>query len=76
MDFVRCKNDSEKVKAIRAVCTKWIEENDFAINCLKASQDSPFDYAEEIGELTMRNSQLKKIVQIIDVDEFTSTPLF
>lgn len=75
MEFVKCKNDAEKLQAIANYCNKQIAENDFQINLYRAEQTSPLDYECEINELKVRNIRFQKIIDIIEADEFTSVLL-
>ena len=72
MSWVKCKNDTEKLVAIKDYCNKQIESNKYSIEFLKEDRNNPFDYAEEIRELEVRNHRFEKIIKIIDADEFTS----
>ena len=76
MKFVKCKNETEKLQAIKAFCEEEIAENIRNIKMFEADRCSPLDYAEEIHECNMRKVRFEKIVQIIDADEFTSIMLF
>lgn len=75
MKFVKCKNDAEKLQAIKNYCLAQIAENNYNLNFLKNHQTSPLDYADEIGELQARNIRFQKIIEIIEADEFTSVML-
>lgn len=72
MAFIKCKNETEKLNAIRKYCEMQIENNDYEINSFEADRDSPLDYADEIHELKLRNKRFKTILEIIEADEFTS----
>lgn len=72
MKWVKCKNDTEKIQAIKKYCEEEIKENDFAINDYKLDRVSSLDYAYEIRELEMRNARFENILKIIDADELTS----
>ena len=72
MKWVKCKNDTEKVQAIKKICEEQIKENNFSINSYKADRTSSFDYAYEIHELEMSNARFDHILKIIEADELTS----
>lgn len=72
MKWIKCKNDTEKVQAIKKYCEEQIKENNFSINSYKADRTSSFDYAYEIHELEMRNTRFENILKIIEADELTS----
>ena len=76
MEFVKCKNEIEKIQAIAKYCQTQINDNNYRIDWLKANQDSPLDYAEEIHELKTRKAHFEKIIEIIEADEFTSVMIF
>ena len=50
MDFVKCKNDSEKVAAIAEFCKKQIELCNYSINLFESDRDSAMDYFERFGK--------------------------
>lgn len=72
MTFVKCKNDTEKLQAIKNYCNAQIKENNHRITWFKAEQECPLDYADEIHELKTRNAHFEKVLEIIEADEFTS----
>lgn len=72
MKFIKCKNETEKLKAIEDYCNEKIKENNCRIDFFKAEQESPLDYAEELHELETRNAYFETIIKIIKADEFTS----
>lgn len=72
MKWVKCKNDTEKIQAIKKYCEEEIKENDLAINEYKLDRVSSLDYAYEIRELEMRNARFENILKIIEADELTS----
>lgn len=72
MEFIKCKNETEKLQAIFTYCQKQIEENNFLINLYQEEQTSPLDYADEIHELRVRNVRFQKIIDVIEADETTS----
>lgn len=76
MNFVKCKNDTEKLQAIKNYCNAQIKEYNHRIEWLKAQQDCPLDYADEIDELKTRIAHFKKIIEIIEADEFTSVMVY
>ena len=71
MDFIKCKNEAEKLSAIKSYCNRLIEWNNQNIYSYKMDCSSPLDYAYEIRELENRNECFKKIVKIIEANEFT-----
>lgn len=75
MTFVKCKNDAEKLNAIKDYCNAQIKENNHNIEWFKAEQSCPLDYADEIHELKIRNARLNKIIEIIEADEFMNIML-
>lgn len=76
MEFIKCKNDMEKVQAIKNYCNKQIKDNNYNIQWYKSEQSCPLDYSEEIHELETRNAHFKKIIEIIEADEFMSVTIF
>ena len=72
MEFIQCKNESEKLSAIAKYCNREINENNYHLNWYKSEQTSPLDYKDEIDELNKRNAHFKKILEIIEADELTS----
>lgn len=72
MKWIKCKNDTEKVQAIKKYCEEQIEENNFSINSYKADRSNSLDYAYEIQELEMRNTRFENILKIIEANELTS----
>ena len=72
MSFVKCKNDTEKLQAIKNYCNAKIKEYNHRIEWFRVEQSCPLDYAEEIHDLETRNAHFRKIVEIIEADEFTS----
>lgn len=72
MKFVKCKNELEKIQAIKEYCNEQIKEFNLRIDWFKANQDSPLDYADEIHELKTRIAHFETINKIIDADEYTS----
>lgn len=72
MDFVKCKNDSEKVAAIAEFCKKQIELCNYSINLFESDRDSAMDYFEEISDLENLKSRFEWIMRVINADEFTS----
>ena len=72
MKWVKCKNDTEKVQAIKKYCEEQIKENNFSINSYKVDRASSFDYVYEIQELETRNTIFENILKIIEEDELTS----
>lgn len=75
MTFIRCKNDVEKLNAIKDYCNAQIKDNDYNIGWFKANKNCPLDYADEIHELELRNMRFKKIIEIIEADKFTEIML-
>lgn len=76
MEFVKCKNETEKLQAITEYCNAQIEKNNYNLNWYRSEQSSPLDYEYEINELNAMNARFKKIIEIIEADEFTSIMLF
>lgn len=76
MEWIKCKNDAEKLEAVKAYCNKQIQTNNCNIESYRADQSSPLDYADEIHELELVNKRFEKILEIINADEFTSIPLY
>ena len=72
MKFVKCKNETEKLQAIRAFCEEQIDECVRIIKMFESDRCSSLDYKEEIHDANMRKIRFEKIVQIINADEFTS----
>lgn len=72
MNWVKCKNETEKLDAIKNYCNMQITENNNNIVWFEAERNSILDYAEEIKELKLRNAHFKKIIEIIEADEFRS----
>ena len=70
MKFINCKNDTEKIQAIKSYCCEQIEQNDYNIKWYKLERDNALDYASEIHELEVSNMRFKKIIEIIDANEF------
>lgn len=76
MKFVKCRNDAEKLRTIKAFCEEQIAESIRIIKMFESDRCSPLDYVEEIHEANMRKAQFEKIVQIVNADEFTSIMMF
>lgn len=72
MKFIKCKNETEKLKVIADYCNEQIKNNNYNINFLKASKSYPSDYAEEIHELELKNKNFETILKIINADKLTS----
>lgn len=72
MKFIKCKNEMEKLQAIKNYCSAQIKENNYNIEWLKANRKSSLDYADEINELENKNADFNKIIEIINADELTS----
>ena len=72
MTFIQCKNETEKLDAIKRYCKVQIMENNRNIQWLEANKSSPLDYADEIHELKLINKRFAKILEIIEADEFTN----
>lgn len=76
MEWIKCKNDAEKLEAIKAYCNHQIQTNNCNIKSYRLDQSSPLDYADEIHELELANKRFEKILEIINADEFTSIPTY
>lgn len=72
MDFIKCKNETEKLAAIKRYCEAQVAENDRRIKWFEAERESSLDYYEEIHECKTRKAHFGKIVEIIEADEHTS----
>lgn len=72
MKFVKCKNETEKLQAIKEYCNDKIKEYNQRIDWLKANQTSAFDYVDEIEEYRFRIAHFETILKIINADEYTS----
>ena len=70
MKWVRCKNDAEKLQAIKEYCNSQITNNNYCIESYKLDRVSSLDYMEEIHELEIRNKRFNDILRIIEADEF------
>ena len=68
MEFIKVKNDTEKVEAVRKYCKNQIGELDYNINCFKRDQESPIDYRDEIHDLEITKKRFLKILEIIDAE--------
>lgn len=75
MKFIKCKNDAEKIEAIKDYCIQQINENYGKIDWYKLNQECSLDYADEIHELKLINKRFEKILEIIEADENTSVPI-
>lgn len=71
MTFIQCKNETEKLDAIKRYCKAQITENSRQIQWFEAIKSCPLDYADEIHELKLSNKRFEKILEIIEADEFT-----
>ena len=69
MKFVQCKNTDDKLLEIVKFCTSKIKENNYQINYLVSQQESQLDYADELHELRLRNTQLEVILRIANAGE-------
>ena len=72
MSWVKCKNDQEKLQAIKKYCNEQITKNNREITWLNSQKFCGLDYADEIRELQNRNVQFENIIKIIEADELTS----
>lgn len=72
MKFRKCKNDAEKIEAIKDYCTQQINENNGKIEWYKLNQECSLDYKAEILDLKILNKRFEKILEIIEADEYTS----
>lgn len=72
MDFVKCKNEAEKLDTIKRYCKVQIMKNNRRIEWFEAEKSCPIDYEYEIHEYKTRNAHFNKIIEIIEADEFTS----
>ena len=59
----------EKLNAIKSYCENRAMNIDYNINFLKANQDSPADYREEIDNLQLQKNDFEKILEIINATE-------
>ena len=75
MGWIKCKNDAEKLEAVKAYCKQQIQANNVNIESYRADQSSPLDYADEIHELELVSKRFEKILEIINADEFTSVSI-
>lgn len=71
MTWVQCKNETEKLAAIRNFCVKQIENNNYNIASYEADRECSSDYADEIHALKIANNRFEKILEIIDANEHT-----
>lgn len=76
MKVIKCKNDSEKVQAIKNYCNEQIKELKNRIEFFEHEKTSSLDYIDEIDELKTRKAHFEKILEIIQADEFTSVYIF
>ena len=76
MEWIKCKNDAEKLEAIKDYCTQQINGNNGKIEWYKLNQECSLDYADEIHELELVSKRFEKILEIINADEFTNIPLY
>lgn len=75
MKFVKCKNESDKLNAIASYCHTQIENNNASIASLKMDQVTAFDYADEIHDLEKMNAHFRKIMEIVQANEFKAIVL-
>lgn len=71
MTWVQCKNETEKLAAIKNFCVKQIENNNYNIASYEADRECILDYADEIHALKIANNRFEKILEIIDANEHT-----
>lgn len=76
MTWIKCKNDAEKLEAIKSYCNHQIQANNCNIESYRLDQSSPLDYADEIHELELVNKRFEIILEIIEADEHTSIPIY
>lgn len=50
MEFIKINTEADKTKYITRFAEKQKNKHNYNINCLKAEQSTPSDYAEEIKE--------------------------
>ena len=50
MEFIKINTEADKTKYITRFAEKQKNKHNYNINCLKAEQNTPLDYAEEIKE--------------------------
>ena len=72
MEWIKCKNDHEKIEAIRRYCENQVNECKYQIDIYKRGRESTLDYMYEIDELKARKRRFQTILDIIAADEFTS----
>ena len=70
MKWIRCKNDAEKLQAIKEYCNSQIVRDNQSIESYKLDRECSLDYMEEIHELEIRNKRFNDIIRIIEADEF------
>lgn len=71
MNTVKCKNETEKLAAIKNFCAAQIDDNNYNIRSYEACRRSVLDYADEIHALKIANKRFEKILEIIDASEHT-----
>lgn len=76
MEFIKCKNETEKIKAITNYCQAQIKECNRRIEWYEFNKISTLDYLEEIDEMKVRIAHFSKIIEIIEADEFTSVMMY
>jgi hypothetical protein len=72
MEFVKCKNEREKLDAIAAYCQKMIDNCTYNINSYEMDKVNRFDYSDEIREERNKRERFTTIMRIIEADEYTS----
>lgn len=68
MNWVKCKNESEKLQAIKDYCLSQIKKNDRQIRWYESEES----YLTEIHELKLLNRRFETILNIIAADSTTS----
>ena len=68
MNWIKCKNESEKLQTIKDYCLSQIKENERQIRWYEAEES----YLAEIHELKVLNRRFETILNIIAADSTTS----
>lgn len=68
MNWVKCKNESEKLQAIKDYCLSQIKKNNRQIRWYESEEN----YLAEIHELKVLNRRFETILNIIAADSTTS----